>query len=197
MDDSKSKDRPVRLLAIAGSLRKESFNRKLLAVAVHAAEEAGAAVDVVEPRDLELPLYDGDLEAEHGAPESAKRLKARIAGADGLLMACPEYNHSIPGVFKNAIDWTSRGPDKVYPGKTAALLGAAPGGFGAMRALLHLRQVLTALGVWTVPAQVTVSKAGDAFDESGTLRDSATLEQVKSMVGSLLERIGRDGRGAE
>ena len=196
MDDSKSENRPVRLLAIAGSMRKESFNRKLLAVAVRAAEDSGAAVDVVEPRDLELPLYDGDLEAEHGVPESVQRLKARIAGADGLLIASPEYNHSIPGAFKNAIDWTSRGPDKVYPGKTAALLGAAPGGFGAMRALLHLRQVLTALGVWMVPAQVTVPRAGDAFDEGGALKEAATLEQVEGLVKSLLERIGRDGSGA-
>ena len=184
-------ERPaVQLLAMAGSMRESSFNRKLLGAAAASAEAAGAAVEILELRELELPLYDGDLEERQGAPESAKRLKARIAAADGLLFACPEYNHSIPGVFKNAIDWASRGPEHVFPEKNAAIMGASRGGFGAVRALLHLRQVLTALGVWTVPGQVTIPKASEAFDETGVLRDPAQQEQVAKLVGQLLERIG-------
>ncbi|MCZ6557779.1 MAG: NAD(P)H-dependent oxidoreductase [SAR324 cluster bacterium] len=196
MEASNSDAGAIRLLAVAGSMRAASFNRKLLAAAVATAEQAGAQVEVIELRELELPLYDGDLEAESGAPDSAKRLKEKIAAADGLLIACPEYNNSIPGAFKNAIDWASRGPDRVFPGKAAAIMGASPGGFGAVRALLHLRQVLNSLGVWTVPGQVTISKAGDAFDEAGALRDPALTEQLDTLTGQLLEYIGSRRRNA-
>lgn len=184
-----------RLVAVAGSLRAESLNRKLLAVGVQSARAAGAEVDVVELRELELPPYDGDLEAASGLPVGAVALRERIAQAQGLLIASPEYNHSIPGTFKNALDWASRGEGNVFRDKSAGLMGASPGGFGAMRAQLHLRQVLLALGVWLVPGQVTVSRAREAFAEDGSLRDPGVQQQVDALVARLVEHTARMAAG--
>jgi chromate reductase len=180
-----------RVLALAGSMRADSFNRKLLRVAVGIAGEAGVEIDLAELRELELPLYDGDLEANEGLPESVVRFQERIRRAEGLLLACPEYNHSIPGAFKNAIDWASRPPGNPFPHKVAALLGASPGAAGALRALMQLRWVLTSRGVWVVPAQVTVSHADKAFDEAGALKDPALHKQVAAAVQQLLLQIRR------
>ena len=179
---------PATVVALCGSLRRDSFNRKLLAQAVGIAERQGARVDRVELRELALPLYDGDLEAEQGLPPGAVELKRRIAGAAGLLIASPEYNHSIPGMFKNAIDWATRGGNP-FAGKTAALMGASTGGFGAVRSLQHLRQVLMARGVWIVPALVTVSNAEHAFDPAGQLKDAALAKQLDGLVTTLLGRL--------
>lgn len=189
MTEDESGPSQVRLLAIAGSMRAESINRKLIAAAVKIAQQAGAEVDHAELRALALPLYDGDLEAEQGLPQPVLQFKERIAAVDGLLIASPEYNHSIPGVLKNAIDWASRGPDRVFPGKSAALLGASPGASGALRGLPHLRQVISAVGVWVVPAMVTLPNARAAFDESGALTNEAAQQQLEGAVGQLLAHI--------
>ncbi len=180
-----------RILAIAGSMRTGSYNRKLLRVAIQAAEQAGAEVDAVDLKELALPLYDGDIEERQGLPASAVTFKERIARAAGLLIASPEYNASIPGTFKNAIDWASRPPGNIFKDKVAALLGASPGGFGAMRSLLHLRQVLTTLGVWLVPSQVTVSRAHEAFDAEGGLKDPKINEQVAQLTRQLINHLQR------
>lgn len=177
------------LAALCGSMRRGSHNRKLLREAVAAAEGLGARVDWIELRDLELPLYDGDLEAEHGLPPGAVQLKERIAAAAGLLVASPEYNHSIPGTFKNAIDWATRGEGNPFAGRTIALMGASPGGFGALRSLLHLRQVFMARGAWLVPGLVTVSRAAQAFDEDGRLTDDALRTQLHGHVKALLDHL--------
>ena len=190
------KSRPPRLLAVAGSMRSGSFNRKLLRIAVQAAEKEGAEVDLVDLRELNLPLYDGDLEAKEGLPEGAVRFKERIGRADGLLIASPEYNQSVPGTFKNAIDWASRGEDDVFENKMGALMGASPGGFGAVRSLLHLRQILTALGVWLIPSQVTLSRARQAFDSEGVLKDPDKQTEVVELVRLLTNQcrlLGRSG----
>src|SRR4051812_13920526 len=117
------------IIAVAGSMRTGSYNRKLLQIAIRATEQAGANVDLVDLRDLAFPLYDGDIEEKQGLPASVVAFKERIARAQGLLIASPEYNSSIPGPFKNAIDWASRPPGNVFKDKTAALMGASPGGF--------------------------------------------------------------------
>lgn len=185
-----------RLLALAGSMREESFNRKLLAEAVRAAEAGGAEVDLAELRELALPIYDGDLEAAEGPPEAAIQFKARIAAVDGLMIASPEYNHSIPGALKNAIDWASRGPDRVFPGKAALLLGAAPGAFGSARGLQHLRQVMASVGVWTVPTMVTLPSAASAFDDDGALTNETAQKQIEAAVEQLLAQITATGAKA-
>jgi NAD(P)H-dependent FMN reductase len=165
----------VKLVAISGSLRKESFNTALLRAA-STLVPAGATLEV---RTLHgIPLYDGDEEAAHGSPPVVLALKEEIAAADGLILATPEYNHSIPGVFKNAIDWLSRpGKDvaRVFGGKPVALLGASPGGFGTVRAQNAWLPVLRALSTqpWN-GAELLVSRASRAFDESGDLVEEPT-----------------------
>jgi chromate reductase len=181
----------LKIAAIAGSLRAGSHNKQLLAVAVAAARARGAEVDVIDLRALELPLYDGDLEDSSGAPRGAVELKARLGAADAILVASPEYNGSVPGTFKNAIDWASRAPDAPFAGKLIALLSASTGGFGGAMGLLHLRQVLTRLGAWTLPSQVTVSFAHQAFTPEGEARDPKLQAQVDGLVAALLDAAGR------
>jgi chromate reductase, NAD(P)H dehydrogenase (quinone) len=184
-----------RILAFAGSTRSGSFNKKLLAIAAAAAREAGAEVTMVDLRDLALPLYDGDLEDAHGLPDGAKRLKALMIESDGFLIASPEYNSSITGVLKNAIDWASRAesddepPLAAYRGKVAALCGASPGALGGMRALVHVRAILGNIGVIVLPDQISISKAHEAFDESGRLKDERKGKQVAALASGLVDFV--------
>ena len=137
------------IIGISGALRRGSFNTALLRGAVDLAP-AGLAIDVASIR--EIPLYDGDLEAEHGIPEPVRALKDRIAAADGLLLVTPEYNNSIPGVFKNAIDWLSRPADdipRVFGDKPVGLMGATPGRGGTTLAHAAWLPVLRTLGTQT------------------------------------------------
>ena len=181
--------RPPRVLAMAGSLRKDSYNKKLIRVGAEMLRRAGAEVDLLELNDVPMPLYDGDLEYEAGLPEGAIAFKRRLAQADGLMIASPEYNFSIPGTFKNAIDWASRGDEDVFTGKVAALMAASPGGVGGMRMLPHLRQVLTALDVWLIPSQVTVAKAAEAFLPDGSLASAHTAKQVRDLAEVLVKEL--------
>ena len=180
------------ILALAGSLRAGSYNKKLLAVGIDALRAGGAEVDIVDLRALAFPPYDGDIEANEGVPAEVHALRARIVAAQGLLIASPEYNHSIPGTFKNVIDWASRPPKPyVFHDKVVALMGASPGGFGAVRALLHLREVFTALGAWVLPAQVTISRAASAFDASGALTEPKRAHLVRQLAADLIANTGR------
>jgi NAD(P)H-dependent FMN reductase len=175
----------MRVLAFAGSLRSGSYNRKLLQVAV-AALSGPAEADVLDLRDVPMPLYDGDLEARDGLPEGARVFRQRIAAADALLLATPEYNHSIPGTLKNAIDWASRPPDQPFRGKVALLLGASPGAYGAVRGVLAARQVLTALFATVIPQTVQVGRADTAFGADGRLQDPKLQTQVEKACAELL-----------
>src|SRR5215471_4093780 len=136
-----------RILAFAGSLRRESFNKKLVPIAVKGAREAGAEVTLIDLKDFPLPLFDQDLEAEQGMPQNGAKLKRLFIEHDGLLISSPEYNSSITGVLKNAIDWVSRpAPDEpslvAFRGKVATLMSASPGALGGLRGLVHLRSIL-------------------------------------------------------
>ncbi len=177
-----------RILAVAGSLRTGSYNRKLLALLVEQARAQGAEVDVVDLKVLALPVYDGDIEAQ-GLPPAVVELRERISKAQGLLIASPEYNESIPGGFKNAIDWASRPPGNVFRGKWAALSGASPGMFGTVRMQPHLRQSLTHLGVTVLPEQFLVAHAHEAFTEEGRLKDETRLKSLSGLVSALMARI--------
>lgn len=179
----------VRILAMAGALRKESLNRKLLAVAVAALRRHGVGVDVLDMHEIPMPLYDQDVEDASGLPPGALEFQRRIAAADGLLFASPEYNSSIPGPFKNALDWASRGTEDPLRGKIAAIMSASPGGFGGIRMNPHLRQVMRALGVVTIHEQVTLSKAADAFDEAGNLKSPHFQNQVEATVAALVREV--------
>jgi chromate reductase len=178
----------VRALAFAGSLRKESWNRKLLRVAIDAAREAG--LDVQEFDLTDVPLYNADVEAV-GFPPPVEAFRAAIHDAAALIIATPEYNNSVPGVLKNAIDWASR-PPNALDGKVAAILGASTGSFGTVSAQRALRPVLVTLNVLTLPApRVTIPRAAQAFEADGGLKDGPIVAQVRT----LMQRLAVTVRG--
>lgn len=161
-----------KILAFAGSIRRDSWNRRLIRVATDAARAAGGDVTLIDLADYPLPLYNGDLEDRDGLPDNAQRLKALFKAHDAFLIASPEYNSSVPPLLKNTLDWVSRewqGESGLIPyqNKVAALLAASPGTFGGMRMLPHLRQVLNTLGVLVLPGQFSLAHADTAFDEAG------------------------------
>ncbi|MBL7994631.1 NAD(P)H-dependent oxidoreductase [bacterium] len=167
----------MKIAAIAGSLRKDSYNKKLLSNALSFLSDQ--ETDVIDLRSLSLPVYDFDMQAD-GFPNMVKELSARIKSADALIIATPEYNHGIPGGLKNAIDWISRSPEKPLNNKTAFIMGASTGGFGAMRGIYALRQTLLVFNIITLPQTVMVSFADKAFDENGKLKDEKILAQLKA-----------------
>ena len=169
------------ILGLSGSLRRASFNAGLLRAAAELAPD-GVRVEIGSIRDV--PLYDGDLEAAEGLPQAVQRLQAQLAAADGVLLVSPEYNNGIPGVFKNAIDWMSRGPGlKMWAGKPVAVIGASPGGFGTVMGQAHWLPVLRTLNAahWA-GGRLMVSRAGDLFDADGTLTDAASRERLAAFL---------------
>lgn len=181
-----------RILAFAGSLRRESYNKKLVRIAAEAARGSGAEVTLLDLRDYPLPVYDGDLEQEEGVPENALRLKELFVAHEGLLISSPEYNSSIPGAFKNVLDWVSRpvpGEKSLaaFEGKLAALLSASPGRLGGLRGLAALRPMLENIGVLVLPGQVAVSSAHEAFDEEGLLHDPKQSARVTALAQEFVE----------
>jgi chromate reductase len=175
----------LNILALAGSMRTESFNRKALQIAKKIVSELNVNIIELDLKTLDLPLFNEDLRI-NGFPESVNKLKDAIAAADMLVIATPEYNHSIPGVLKNAIDWAS---DKTNPftGKVAAIFGASNGVFGTLRSQLHLRQVLAALNVELVPQpQVYIRSAREAFLPDGLLVDKKVEQQLHQLMEATL-----------
>src|SRR5258708_7225964 len=179
-----------RILAFAASTRRESFNKKLVAIAAQGARDAGAEVTLIDLKDFPLPLFDQDLEAEHGMPENGKELKRLFIDHDGLLIASPEYNSSITAVLKNAIDWVSRpAPDEpsllAFRSKVATLMSASPGALGGLRALVHVRSILGNIGVIVLPDQIAVAKAHEAFKPDGSLVDPKQQAGVERLGNTL------------
>ena len=169
------------ILGLSGSLRKGSFNAGLLRAARDLAPE-GTEIQIGSI--LDVPLYNADEEAAHGLPASVQRLQAQLQAADGLLLVTPEYNNGIPGVFKNAIDWISRGPGLAYfVGKPVALLGASPGGFGTVLAQNDWLPVLRTLKaeLWA-EGRMLVSRASGLFDENGALTDDSTRAALRDFI---------------
>ena len=181
-----------KVLVFAGSTRSASFNKKLAHLAADAARAAGAEVTFVDLRDLALPLYDGDLEEAQGLPEGAKRFKRMMRESDGFIIASPEYNSSVTGVLKNAIDWASREESDDEPalvafrGKVVLLLSASPGGLGGLRGLVHLRAILGNIGTIVLPDQLAIPTAYEAFDEAGKLKDAAKAKKVSDLAAGLV-----------
>jgi chromate reductase, NAD(P)H dehydrogenase (quinone) len=171
------------VLGIAGSLRGGSYNRRLLQAAAEAAPP-GMTLAIYE-RLAAVPLFDEDLEqSAEGGPEPVRHLRAAVAAADALLIATPEYNWSIPGVLKNAIDWLSRAaPDEVLAGKPIAVIGASAGQWGTRLAQSHLRQVLAATESVVMPAPALfIGKAERAFDVHGKLVDASAHDALAALL---------------
>ena len=173
----------VRILGLSGSLRKASFNSALLGAAAEMMP-GGATLEVGSIRGI--PLYDGDVEAAEGLPEPVVALKEQIARADGLLLVSPEYNNSIPGVFKNALDWTTRPAadiERVFGGRSVALMGASAGAFGTILSQNAWLPVLRTLGMdlWS-SGRLLVPRAGQAFDESGKLIDVKIEQRLRRFL---------------
>jgi chromate reductase len=185
-----------KILCFAGSLRRDSLNKKLATAAAKLAEQAGAEVTYIDLKDLPMPIYDGDIETSEGLPENAKKFKALLKQHDGLLISAPEYNSSISGVLKNAIDWASRplpgeGMLASFDGKVAGLLAASPGALGGLRGLVTLRSILGNIKVIVIPDQFALSTANEAFDEAGQLTNQRNQQAVNNVVTRLVEVTGR------
>ncbi|MHC4380322.1 MAG: NADPH-dependent FMN reductase [Planctomycetota bacterium] len=183
--------KPVKLLMFAGSARRDSLNKKLAAAAAAEAESLGAEVELVDPAAYPIPLYDGDLEAE-AFPDNVRLLREKLVAADGFLIASPEYNGSITPLLKNLIDWTSRPQEGLaeglvaYRGKTAALVATSPGALGGLRGLVHVRAILSGIGVHVVPGDVAVGNGFQAFHEDGGLIEEGTAARLRTTVQSLI-----------
>lgn len=176
------------IFGLSGSLRKASFNSGLLRAAAELAPEG----TTIEIGDIgQVPLYNGDEEAAHGLPASVKMLQAQLAAADGLLLSTPEYNNAIPGVFKNVIDWMSRGEGlKTFAGKPVAIMGASPGGFGTILSQNAWLPVLRTLKaeLWA-EGRLMVSRAGGLYDDQGNLTDEKSREALAKFVAGFSESL--------
>jgi chromate reductase, NAD(P)H dehydrogenase (quinone) len=177
----------MKVLAISGSLRADSHNSKLLRAA---AELFPAGVEVQIWDGLkDVPPYDEDDDGDQ-APAAVERLRSAIAGADALFIATPEYNHSIPGALKNAIDWASRPAGAgVFMNKPAAVVGASTGAFGAVWAQAELRKVLGATGARVVDGELALGHAHERFDDDGRLSDANLREELQEVVDKLLAAV--------
>lgn len=178
----------AKILALAGSYRKHSYNGRVLNIAVDGARKAGGEVTLLDLNDYPLPIYNADEVEKNGFDAAAIRFQDILNEHAAFLIASPEYNGSLPGGFKNAIDWASRANDKykvyeVFKGKTAAIMTASPGQFGGLRCLGDLRGVLTIMGVAVLPSEIAVTFVGQKFDGAGT---DMTDEKTKK----LLENLG-------
>ena len=183
----------MNVIGISGSLRKGSFNTAALRAAQGLAPE-GMTIERAEIGDL--PLYNDDVRAA-GFPPPAERLRAQLAAADAVLLVTPEYNYSISGVLKNAIDWASRPPSQPFEAKPVAIMGASPGLFGSARAQYHLRQMLIFLNAMPVNRpEVMIGQAQNKFDADGNLTDEPTREFIRKLLVALRDWTERLQRSA-
>ncbi len=188
---------PVNLIAFAGSTRKDSYNRRVVEIAAEGARAAGAEVQVLNLKDFNIPFYDPDLEAVEGMPPGVQTLKNLFLESDGFLIAAPEYNGSMPGLLKNAIDWVSRpaaGETQTsltaFRGKVAGIMSASPGPWGGVRGLAHLRQILSGMFVLVVAEQLAVPNAADAFEPHGALKN-ATYHTMLEAIGKRVAHLAK------
>jgi NAD(P)H-dependent FMN reductase len=175
----------VRLLVCAASLRADSLNRKLAALATRVAQKNGAAVDLATMRDFEVPAYDGDVEGAEGIPAGAEEFRRRLVECDAFIIASPEYNASMPGVLKNLIDWTSRFRPQPFDERHCLLMSASPSLVGGNRGLWSLRVPLEHLGARVFPDMFSLSMAHKAFAGDG-LADAALQARFEKNVQAFL-----------
>lgn len=177
----------MKVFAFAGSRRAASLNKKLARLAAGALRGHGAEVDLAEFQEFDLPAYDGDLEAESGVPPAALVLRGRISAADALVIATPEYNNSVPGAVKNAVDWLSRARPMPFPGLPTLILSASPGLAGGSRGAWALKVPLELLGAFVYPTVFTLPRANEAFAEDGSFRDEAVGKRLDQLTAQFLD----------
>lgn len=184
-----------KILAFAGSYREHSYNKRVLSIAVEGVREAGAEVNIIDLRDFPLPIFCADGIEGGAFDENALKLQGVFAENDGFLIASPEYNGSIPGGLKNAIDWISRANEKYkmyecVKGKTAALITASPGQFGGLRCMSHLRAVFSLMGVHVLPSEVAVTFVGQKFEGDGSeMTDEKMVSILKGLGANLVQAL--------
>ena len=183
----------VKILVIPGSLRTGSLNARLAAVAIDELVRADADVTLLSLQDYQLPIYDGDMEAQVDVPQPAVNLKRMIASHDGVLFVTPEYNSSLPPLVKNTIDWVSRVEEpgerrgQVFRDRPFAIAAASSGRLGGTRCLEALRLVLTACGATVIPNQIALSFADRAYDETDRLKHPADIAALQAMTRKLID----------
>ena len=188
---------PPRILAFAGSSRRDSFNKRLLKIAASGAEAAGADVTRIDLADYPMPLFNQDLESEQGIPENALQFKRLLIDHDAFIIASPEYNSAFSPLLKNVIDWASRAesddepPLMAFQGKTAVILAASPGALGGLRGLVFLRMLLANIGVTVLPEQQAIPQAFKAFNEDGSLVDDRKQQSVMALGKKLAVTVGK------
>jgi chromate reductase, NAD(P)H dehydrogenase (quinone) len=182
----------MRLLFFAGSTRVGSYNKKLARLAQRIASANGVEGVFIDLKDYPMPLYNGDLEREQGAPQTAQEFKALLGEYQGVFIASPEYNSSVTPLLKNTLDWVTRVRAKgetgleIYRTRVFAISGASPGYYGAMRSLLNLRQILEiGIGASVIPQQLALPRANDAFEADGSLKDHAQQKMLTGVVEAL------------
>jgi NAD(P)H-dependent FMN reductase len=190
----------IKVLALCGSTRRESLNRKLLEVAARGVYENDGEITFLSPGDYRLPLYEGDFEGEHGVPDDVRNLQRLFAEHDALLVASPEHNGGYTASLKNMIDWISRPLETGEPGvrlfaaKVAAVVSASPGPMGGLRSMLGMRAVLEKLGALVIPQGFSLGAAHLAFAEDGRLSDNKADAEIR-LVGARLVEVTRQTSG--
>ena len=189
-----------KILAFAGSLREHSFSKRVVKTAMKGAETAGAEVTYIDLRDYPMPIYNEDDHKQKGFDANASKLQKLLSEHDGLLIASPEYNGSLPGALKNMLDWTSRQSDEykmyeVYKGKCAAMMTESPGAFGGLRCLGHLRGVLSIMQVNVLPSEIAVGKVQEMFDGDGEEMTNEKMKKILEDLGASLVDILKKTHG--
>lgn len=185
----------LKILAFAGSLREHSYSKRVVKTAVKGAEDAGADVTYIDLRDFPMPIYNADDHEQNGFDENALKLQTILSEHHGLLICSPEYNGSLSGALKNALDWTSRPNDEfkmgeVFTGKIGAIMTESPGGFGGIRCLGHLRSILSILGVNVLPSEIAVGKVHEMFDgNDAAMTDEKMKKLLENLGASLIDTL--------
>jgi chromate reductase, NAD(P)H dehydrogenase (quinone) len=185
---------PLRFLVFGAALRADSTNARLASLVARLLSDTGAAVDLASMRDFDMPLYDGDAEASEGLPQGALALRDRLEQSDAFVISSPEYNASVPGVLKNAIDWVSRVRPQPFKTKHALLVSASPSLVGGNRGLWALRVPLEHLGTRVYPDMFSVANSYQAFTEDGTLADPGLQQRLTETVSGFLSLVEADVR---
>lgn len=180
------------VLAFAGSTRSDSVNKKLIHEAAEIARQQGATVKVIDLKDYPMPFYDADSEAKEGMPFHAKQFRDLLLQNQVIIIASPEYNGSLSGVLKNAIDWASRSESSkpstdAFKGKKFVIMSASPGGGGGFNGLVHLRAILGNIGGVVVAQQLTIPYAYAAFDQLGHLKNAQEKEELRQLITQALK----------